>query len=151
MKASGKRQAIKMPWYVGSLSSLPQLTEALIAIGGRRISQALDYMHSKSLVHMDVKTSNILMDHNGDWFLADFGSSTAVGEMVWSFTRGWYPGGLSNDRLADPSIDWGLLFVTLIVLLQKDNLKRLLGDEDDSSVNMAKASLALNIKFQTYN
>ena len=63
----GRRRALKMPWYVGSLINLPQLNEELIYKGGVRIKEALLFMHSKHLIHMDVKPANVLVDTNGLW------------------------------------------------------------------------------------
>lgn len=40
--------------------------------------QALEYMHSRSIVHRDIKTSNILVGKGGEVKLADFGLAKSV-------------------------------------------------------------------------
>jgi serine/threonine protein kinase len=46
---------------------------------GRYIADALDYAHSQSVVHLDLKPPNILMDSKGTPYLADFGLATSLG------------------------------------------------------------------------
>lgn len=53
--AKGLRAVLKMDWYAGSLAILPQLSPSAILSGARRMVKALEFMHAKSLVHMDVK------------------------------------------------------------------------------------------------
>jgi serine/threonine protein kinase len=43
---------------------------------------AIEYMHSKSIIHMDVRDANIFIDYNGDWVLGDFGSSKRPTKLV---------------------------------------------------------------------
>ena len=51
----------------GRLSFLD--TERII----RQVCEALDYAHAEGIVHRDIKPSNILIDANGNAFVADFG------------------------------------------------------------------------------
>jgi len=44
-----------------------------------RMGEALDAIHAKGIVHRDLKPANILIDSNGDTFLADFGLVKIVG------------------------------------------------------------------------
>jgi serine/threonine protein kinase len=75
---------------------------------------ALEYMHSLDLVHMDVKGSNIFIDQAGDWFLGDFGSTCVKGETVITSTPSFYPTNLGGVS-AYPKYDWFMLLVAILI------------------------------------
>jgi hypothetical protein len=52
---SGVYSAIVIPQYCGSVATQLQLSEAAVATGGARMVRALEHIHSKGLVHIDVK------------------------------------------------------------------------------------------------
>ena len=63
----------------GSLSSLiangGQLSEAATLLYTRKIADALKYIHSVNMNHLDIKPANVLVRNNGDIVLIDFGLS----------------------------------------------------------------------------
>jgi serine/threonine-protein kinase len=50
-----------------------------------QIASALDYAHGRDLVHGDLKLTDILIDHAGQAFVADFGVSTALARSASAF------------------------------------------------------------------
>jgi hypothetical protein len=88
-----KSVGLKMPIYVSSLAVLPKrVPENVVHIrAASDILPALDYMHAQEIFHMDVKLENILLDTQGRWFLADFGSCASEAEGGYGITAGNKP------------------------------------------------------------
>jgi serine/threonine protein kinase len=65
----------------GSLDDIlekgPMLPQAALTMA-RAISSALDYAHQNNVVHLDLKPSNILLDSQGQPYLADFGLAAVM-------------------------------------------------------------------------
>ncbi|ODV90318.1 hypothetical protein CANCADRAFT_31323 [Tortispora caseinolytica NRRL Y-17796] len=60
--------------YIESITPAPQLAERVLA----QLIETLSYIHSRGIIHRDVKPSNILIDRHGSVKLIDFGSATFV-------------------------------------------------------------------------
>jgi hypothetical protein len=60
------------------LSDGPLTTGEVLRVA-KAIGSALDHAHSQSVIHLDLKPSNILMDSNRSPYLADFGLATVLG------------------------------------------------------------------------
>lgn len=68
---------------VGALTNMLEerrgnIDEKLCAYILRRALEGLDYLHSKGIVHRDIKSDNILVNKEGDIKLADFGYATQL-------------------------------------------------------------------------
>jgi eukaryotic-like serine/threonine-protein kinase len=69
----------------GTQSRISQLseTERSFAEGvariGVQVADALAYAHAQGILHRDIKPSNLLLDRNGNVWVADFGVAKAVG------------------------------------------------------------------------
>lgn len=70
-------KAIEMEWVDGvSLAERPKVDSAGIKKLVRELCDALSYIHSKQVVHCDIKPSNLMVTHNGgNLKLIDFGFS----------------------------------------------------------------------------
>ncbi|CAF1327012.1 unnamed protein product [Didymodactylos carnosus] len=121
----GVFRSLIMPHYCRPLANLPQLSEHIIYSNAKRIKEALEYVHSQNIVHMDVKSANVMVDMDGKWYLADFGSAKNIGEPVGSYTHHFYPVDITS-KPALPSFDYYMFIILVIIELNKANWKSLL-------------------------
>jgi mitogen-activated protein kinase kinase kinase len=75
----------------GNIASIIQeygpLVDETIRLYTQQILSALIYIHSKGIVHKDIKCANILVDRNGTVKLADFGCSKQLELTINSYTN----------------------------------------------------------------
>ena len=107
-----------MAEYARSLREMerfsPQLGEDVLLNFAHAMIEAVNYIHSLDLVHMDIKQSNIFVDSEGNWFLGDFGGCVEVGKKVRECTEVLLPRvGEESSRvvgqLAEWRFDWMML------------------------------------------
>ena len=60
------------------LNSYGKLNEPLIRNFVRQILEGLSYLHSKDIIHRDIKGANVLVDNKGNIKISDFGISKRV-------------------------------------------------------------------------
>lgn len=114
-----------MPRFTFSLAVSMELMPDIILAEGRKLEDAIEYIHKKGYVHMDVKGNNVLVDESGSWWLGDFGSAVHVGTQVKTTTNWFMPFKLSRDPaqrpMADPKYDWHMLAVMLLCELYTED------------------------------
>jgi len=111
-----------MPKYDHSLADVANhvLPQHVVLSRARGLVGAVNYLHSRGYVHMDIKEANIFVDFNGKWILGDFGSAVKYGEKITSTTRGLHPellDWLEKGQRAIPShwqFDWFMLGACLV-------------------------------------
>ncbi|MCL2680609.1 MAG: serine/threonine protein kinase [Coriobacteriia bacterium] len=94
------------------------LTDEIIAAVTKAVSDALVYAHKNGVLHLDVKPTNILINHEGQIKLADFGlaqlSRNAHGKhgRAIAGTVGYMPlEQLAADEVSEASDQWALAAV----------------------------------------
>ena len=107
-----------------------------VASLGYRLAEAIAYAHSQRVLHRDIKPSNLLLDHQGNCWITDFGLAkpadgdalTQSGDIVGTL-RYMAPEQLRGK--SNPAVDVYGLGVTLYEML---TLRPAFDDNDHSSV-----------------
>lgn len=96
----------------GSLSGLVKKQGALSESDAlryiRQVASALKYIHSRNMVHLDIKPDNILLDNEGNAILIDFGISKHYDSngKATTITPGAYtPGYAANSQMSGSKIN----------------------------------------------
>mmetsp|Transcript_31602 Transcript_31602/g.94214 ORF Transcript_31602/g.94214 Transcript_31602/m.94214 type:complete len:263 (-) Transcript_31602:91-879(-) len=121
----GRHAVVVMPQYPSSVASFGRLKmpQAVLAKQGARLEEALEYIHSLGLVHMDITGANILVDMSGQWALCDFGAVVRAGCHVKEVTQMFAPVAQLIGKPAKKQYDWHMLAVALAVWLHPDTWK----------------------------
>lgn len=104
----------------------PLMDEKLGSYIFRQISDAVNYLHEKKILHRDIKDENIIIDQNFIIKLIDFGSATFMEEgkyfsTFYGTTEYCSPEVLAGNRYVGPELEMWALGVTLYVLMFFEN------------------------------
>ena len=89
-----------------------------------QIDFGLYFLHSNKIIHNDIKSSNILIDENGDVVICDLGSATYQEETSFEYSL-WYsaPEFLNGNSISNEKLDmWGLGVIMLELFLKNDKI-----------------------------
>ena len=124
-----------MPWYISTLDKHPSNCLDWVAVEGRRILDALQFLHSHSdgcYVHLDVKAMNVFVDHNNHWFLGDFGSCKPLGAAITSCSTAFCWDDVIGQP-AHPKYDY-FMFLLMVLIECLEDRRTYIADfyEDES-------------------
>ena len=135
-----------MPFIDGS--NLEQYVEERTALEESQVleyatllSSALDYMHGKGMLHLDIKPENVMVTKNGKPILVDFGLSQTYDKTsgkdgsakITAITPGYSPNEQMNQKSFTPTLDIYSLAATMFKMLTgaKPPLACTLVEEED--------------------
>ncbi|KAK4516524.1 uncharacterized protein ATC70_011498 [Mucor velutinosus] len=87
----------------------------------RETLNALSFLHSKGFIHRDVKCENLLVGHNGEIKLADFGLATSTKHVNRERlgTAKWMAPEVIRENAYDEKVDLWSLGITLIEMMDR--------------------------------
>ncbi|XP_050554968.1 PAS domain-containing serine/threonine-protein kinase [Spodoptera frugiperda] len=99
----------------------PRLDEPLLSYIFRQIGQAVEYLHSLSILHRDIKDENVIIDNKFHVKLIDFGSATFMSKdtlfsTFYGTTEYCSPEVLAGNKYAGPELEMWSMGITLYVL-----------------------------------
>ncbi|MDD3603443.1 MAG: AAA domain-containing protein [Sulfurovum sp.] len=88
-----------------------------------KIVETIDYIHAHNYTHGDIKPSNILIDHNGEPYILDFGTATIENSITKTQQdlSLWYASPeQKNNREIDNTTDLYSLGISILEVLTKE-------------------------------
>jgi serine/threonine protein kinase len=131
---SGSNSLLVMPWYLGTVNIFPSAELPWIAVEGFRLISAVDFIHSRGYAHLDIKSLNVFVSGNAQWFLGDFGACKRFGEKITASSFQFcFENNLSNA--ASPVYDWFMLLVMVLIesLVDRRSYTRLFYPSSEAS------------------
>lgn len=74
----------------------------------RQMVEALDFIHSRGVIHSDLKPSNVLLSSTNDIRIADFGQARRSEQAGGLGTLGFMPPEQCEERGGNPAVSWDI-------------------------------------------
>jgi len=108
---------IVFPLMSGTLYGIPRACHPSSTLAElREIVRAVEKLHQRGFVHMDITGNNIFLDFQGHWFLGDYGSMVPVNSSIVSYSKQLLCENLGLNDAAKPALfkyDWLMLVATI--------------------------------------
>ncbi|MDD9944492.1 MAG: serine/threonine protein kinase [Myxococcales bacterium] len=125
------------------LQLTPQLPVEVAAIIALQVARALDYAHFRGLIHRDIKPANIMISHNGEVKLMDFGIARdhTLSDLTETGTGVGTPSYMSPEQILGDKLDFRSDIFSLGIVLYQSITGRKPFVEDEARSVMQKIRL----------
>ncbi len=125
------------------LDKTPQLPVECAAIIALQVARALDYAHFRGIIHRDIKPANIMISHQGEVKLMDFGIARddTLSDLTETGTGLGTPSYMSPEQILGDKLDFRSDIFSLGIVLYQMITGRKPFVEDDSRTVMQKIRL----------
>jgi serine/threonine-protein kinase len=125
------------------LQLTPKLPVDVAAVIGLQIARALDYAHFRGIIHRDIKPANIIVSHQGEVKLMDFGIARdhSLSDLTETGTGVGTPSYMSPEQILGDKLDFRSDIFSLGIVLYQSITGQKPFIEDESRTVMQKIRL----------
>ena len=125
------------------LQLTPRLPVEVAAIIALQVARALDYAHYRGIIHRDIKPANVILSHQGEVKLMDFGIARdhALSDLTETGTGVGTPSYMSPEQILGDKLDFRSDIFSLGILLYQCITGRKPFVEDEARTVMQKIRL----------
>ena len=125
------------------LERTPVLPVEVSAIVGLQVARALDYAHFRGIIHRDIKPANVMISHQGEVKLMDFGIARddTLSDLTETGTGLGTPSYMSPEQILGDKLDFRSDIFSLGIVLYQMITGRKPFVEDDARTVMQKIRL----------
>ncbi|HEX7481018.1 MAG TPA: serine/threonine-protein kinase [Polyangiales bacterium] len=125
------------------LQLTPRLPVEVAAIVALQVARALDYAHYRGIIHRDIKPANVMISHQGEVKLMDFGIARdhALSDLTETGTGVGTPSYMSPEQILGDKLDFRSDIFSLGIVLYQCITGRKPFLEDESRTVMQKIRL----------